>query len=333
MAYLEIKGVNKTYSGRKVLSGINLAIEKGDFLSLLGQSGCGKTTLLRIIAGLEQADSGSIVLDGKDITALSAQERNIGMVFQNYALFPHMNVYENIAYGLKIKKADKGTIRRKVEDVLEKVNLLHAIKQNVSLLSGGEQQRVALARAIVTEPHIILLDEPLSNLDFSLRLKARNELKRLQNDIGITSVYVTHDQSEALSLSDIIAVMDKGNILQTGTPPSVYFEPNSMFTADFVGHCNFFNKDSALSIFKIDIPENFTAVVLPEHLNIQKAAGAANVFIKDILFTGAVTEYILSGEGRAFKSLALTDPGSVLAKGDAVELSVLPGNIKIIPLS
>ena len=332
MAYLEIKGINKTYNGRKVLSGIDLAIEKGDFLSLLGQSGCGKTTLLRIIAGLEHADSGRIVLDGKDITGLSAQDRNIGMVFQNYALFPHMNVFENIAYGLKIKKTDNATIRRKVDEVLEKVNLLPAIKQNVSLLSGGEQQRVALARAIVTEPHIILLDEPLSNLDFSLRLKARNELKRLQNDIGITSVYVTHDQSEALSLSDIIAVMDKGNIMQTGTPRSVYFEPNGVFTADFVGHYNFFNKGSALEIFKISIPENSTAVVLPEHLGIQYTTAAANFLITDILFTGALTEYILSGEGRILKSLALTGPARVFAKGDAVELTALPENIKIIPL-
>lgn len=332
MAYLEIKGVNKTYNGRKVLSGIDLAIEKGDFLSLLGQSGCGKTTLLRIIAGLEHADSGSIVLDGNDITGLSAQDRNIGMVFQNYALFPHMNVYENIAYGLKIKKTDTASIRRKVDEVLEKVNLLPAIKQNVSLLSGGEQQRVALARAIVTEPHIILLDEPLSNLDFSLRLKARNELKRLQNDIGITSVYVTHDQSEALSLSDIIAVMDKGNIMQTGTPRSVYFEPNSVFTADFVGHCNFFNKESALEIFMITMPENSTAAVLPEHLGIQKTIGAPYFLITDILFTGALTEYILSGEDRVLKSLALTGPAPLFAKGDAVELSALPANIKIIPL-
>ena len=331
MAYLEIKGVNKTFNGRKVLTGINLAIEKGDFLSLLGQSGCGKTTLLRIIAGLEHADSGRIILDGKDITDLSAQERNIGMVFQNYALFPHMNVFENIAYGLKIKKTDASSIRRKVESVLEKVNLLPSIKQNVSLLSGGEQQRVALARAIVTEPHIILLDEPLSNLDFALRLKARNELKRLQNDMGITSVYVTHDQSEALSLSDIISVMEKGNIIQTGRPRSLYFEPKTVFAADFVGHFNIFNKEVASGIFKIDIPERSVAAVLPEHLEIKKSV-AGNYFIKDILFTGAVTEYILSGDKAILKALALTALQHEFVKGDAVALSAVSENIKIIQL-
>lgn len=332
MAYLEIININKNYGSKQVLQNINLEAEKSSFISLLGQSGCGKTTLLRIIAGLEQVSSGVIRLDGNDITNLPSQFRNIGIVFQSYALFPHLNVSENIAYGLKIKKYTSLQIVNKVSEVLEKVNLSSKAKQNVSLLSGGEQQRVALARAIVTEPQVLLLDEPLSNLDYSLRLQARNELKRLQSDIGITSIYVTHDQSEALALSDRISVMNNGNIIQTGTPREIYWNPANAFTAGFVGRYNTFNKTQSSTLLNCIIPDNAVLAVLPEHLDIHKSTENTNVFIKDILFTGILTECILSTEEYLFKSVHLTNGTFNFNKGDFVSLSVSKDNTRTINL-
>lgn len=332
MAYLQIKNVSKSYDGKNVLSNINLTIDKGKFVSLLGQSGCGKTTLLRIIAGLEQAECGSILLDGKDITDIPVQLRNISIVFQNYALFPHMNVFENIAYGLKVKKYSTTQMQNKVDEVLHKVNLSEKSKKNVSLLSGGEQQRVALARAIVTEPQILLLDEPLSNLDYSLRLQARNELKRLQNDIGITSIYVTHDQSEALALSDEVSVIDNGSIIQTGSPEEIYHNPSDTFIAGFVGRYNIFNKVQSSNLLKCTISDNAVLAVLPEHLNIHKASEQTNITIKEILFTGILTEYILSAGEQAYKSVRLVNGVCDFKKGECVSLSASEENIKTIRL-
>lgn len=332
MAYLQLKNVSKSYDGKNVLSNINLTVDKGKFVSLLGQSGCGKTTLLRIIAGLEKADKGSVLLDGKDITDTPVQLRNTSIVFQNYALFPHMNVFENIAYGLKVKKYNPLLIHDKVNEVLQKVNLLQKAKQNVSLLSGGEQQRVALARAIITEPQIILLDEPLSNLDYSLRLQARNELKRLQNDIGITSIYVTHDQSEALSLSDEISVMDNGFIIQTGSPEEIYHNPSNTFIASFVGRYNIFNNVQSSILLERTISEKSVLVVLPEHLNILKATEPTSITIKDILFTGTLTEYILSSGEQTYKSVHYANRICNFKKGEYVSLSALEENIKTIHL-
>jgi ABC-type Fe3+/spermidine/putrescine transport system ATPase subunit len=334
VAYIQLKNVSKSYDGKNVLSNINLAVDKGRFVSLLGQSGCGKTTLLRIIAGLENAGSGSILLDGDEITDMPIQLRNISIVFQNYALFPHMNVFENIAYGLKVKKYSSLKIQDKVNEVLRKVNLLQKAKHNVSLLSGGEQQRVALARAIVTEPQIILLDEPLSNLDYSLRLQARSELKRLQNEIGITCIYVTHDQSEALALSDEISVMDNGCIVQTGTPEDIYHNPLDTFTAGFVGRYNIFNGVQSSNLFGRSLSDPHSVLaVLPEHLNIHKTPGNTDVTIKDILFTGILTEYVLSAGGQAFKAVRLANGCCDFKKGEYVSLSASEENVKTIHLS
>ena len=231
---LIVKDISKKFSEQTVLESINLEIKQGEFFSLLGPSGCGKTTLLRIISGLEHATSGKIILEGNDVTDLSPQQRKVGIVFQNYALFPNMNVFKNVAYGLEIKKENKEEIKRKVDEVLKKVNLSHKAEASVSELSGGEQQRASLARVIVNQPSLILFDEPLSNLDYALRLEARSEIKRLQREAGITSVYVTHDQGEALALSDRIAVMNKGVIQQVGTPQELYNKPVNSFVAAFV---------------------------------------------------------------------------------------------------
>ena len=210
MSILTLKNISKSFSTTKVLDDISLVLKQGEFFSVVGPSGCGKTTLLRIIAGLEFPTSGEILIDGVNSTNLTPQKRNIGIVFQNYALFPNMTVFENVAYGLEVKKLSKDMIREKVSSVLEIVRMSDKADKSVTTLSGGEQQRVSLARVIVTEPALLLFDEPLSNLDYALRLETRNEIKRLQREIGITSVYVTHDQSEALALSDRIAVLNMG---------------------------------------------------------------------------------------------------------------------------
>jgi len=329
LAFLEIKNISKKFGDSVVLNDLSIKIEKGNFFSFLGPSGCGKTTLLRIIAGLEFPDSGQIILDGVDITDLPPQKRNIGIVFQNYALFPHMTVFENIAYGLKIKKVASTEINKLVDDVLEKVYLLNKKNQNVSLLSGGEQQRVSLARAIVMRPQLILFDEPLSNLDYSLRIEARNEIKRLQNEIGITSIYVTHDQSEALSLSDKIAVLQNGIAAQIGTSKEIYFKPANKFVAQFVGHYNFFTKKNAAALFNCTINDKETAAVLPEHLAIHKTNGRSTIIIKDILFAGPFAEYILNYNKTIVRVLATISNQSFVI-GEGVLLSAASENIQVI---
>jgi iron(III) transport system ATP-binding protein len=329
LAFLEIKNISKKFGDSVVLNDLSIKIEKGNFFSFLGPSGCGKTTLLRIIAGLEFPDSGQIILDGIDITNLPPQKRNIGIVFQNYALFPHMTAFENIAYGLKIKKVASTEINKLVDDVLEKVHLLNKKNQNVSLLSGGEQQRVSLARAIVMQPQLILFDEPLSNLDYSLRIEARNEIKRLQNEIGITSIYVTHDQSEALSLSDKIAVLQNGIAAQIGTSKEIYFKPANKFVAQFVGHYNFFSKKNAAALFNCTINDKETAAVLPEHLAIHKTNDRSTIIIKDILFAGPFAEYIVSYNETIVRVLATISNQSFVI-GEGVLLSAASENIQVI---
>jgi putative spermidine/putrescine transport system ATP-binding protein len=330
VGYLELKNINKQFNQKSVLENVCISVEKGDFVSLLGKSGCGKTTLLRIIAGLDMANSGTILLDGNNLSALPAQSRNIGFVFQNYALFPHMDVSQNVAYGLKIKKIESRLIEKKVTEVLEKVSLVGKAKTNVMQLSGGEQQRVALARAIVMEPQIILLDEPLSNLDYTLRLQARNELKRLQRDLGITTIYVTHDQSEALALSDKIHVMNNGVIQQSGSPQEIYYHPQNYFTASFVGRYNLFDTQQAASYFNQEIERGFSLAILPEDLNVQKSTQTSGLFVKEILFTGAISECILSDNNNMYKATLTTGKQFDLKIGDAVSLSFQIERIKII---
>jgi iron(III) transport system ATP-binding protein len=329
LAFLEIKNIFKKFDNTIVINDLSIKIEKGDFFSFLGPSGCGKTTLLRIIAGLEYPDSGQIILDGIDITNLPPQKRNTGIVFQNYALFPHMTVAENIAYGLKIKKISSVEIEKKVNEVLEKVHLVNKKNQNISLLSGGEQQRVSLARAIIMQPQLILFDEPLSNLDYSLRIEARNEIKRLQNEIGITSIYVTHDQSEALSLSDKIAVLQSGIAAQIGTSKEIYFKPANKFVAEFVGHYNLFDKESSADLFKRTIEETAFTAILPEHLSIRKITNPSNVIVKDILFAGSFVEYILQYKENVLRVIA-TAPDQVFTIGENVLLSAAIENIQTI---
>ena len=236
---LELKNIKKSFQeGEDVLESICLTAKKGEFVTLLGSSGCGKTTTLRIIGGLEQPDSGQVFLNGKDVTSLEPNQRNVNTVFQKYALFPHMNVADNIGYGLKLKKTSKAEISRRVKEMLELVQLSGFEKRKPSELSGGQRQRVAIARALVNNPEVLLLDEPLGALDLQLRRAMQHELKRLQKKLGITFIYITHDQEEAINMSDTIAVMNHGRFEQIGTPDEIYNHPKTSYVAMFVGNAN-----------------------------------------------------------------------------------------------
>lgn len=238
---IELKNITKQYEDNIVLKDLNLDIKKNEFLTLLGPSGCGKTTTLKIIAGFEFADDGKVLFEGKDLNEIPPYERPVNTVFQKYALFPHMNIYENIAFGLKIKKVSKNEIDKKVSEMLKLVALEGFEKRAIDSLSGGQQQRVAIARALVNEPKVLLLDEPLGALDLKLRKEMQSELKRIQQRLGITFIFVTHDQEEALTMSDTIVVMNKGVIQQMGSPEDIYNEPANAFVADFIGESNIVN--------------------------------------------------------------------------------------------
>ena len=256
---IEIKNVSKTYGDNTVLKNLSLNIRKNEFLTLLGPSGCGKTTTLKILAGFESGDSGKVLFNGEDISNLPPYKRQLNTVFQKYALFPHMNVYENIAFGLKIKKVSKNEIDKKVSEMLKLVALEGFEKRAIDSLSGGQQQRVAIARALVNEPKV-LLDEPLGALDLKLRKEMQSELKRIQQRLGITFIFVTHDQEEALTMSDTIVVMNKGVIQQMGSPEDIYNEPANAFVADFIGESNIVN-GTMLEDLKVEFCDHvFTCV-------------------------------------------------------------------------
>jgi len=243
---LSLENIEKNFDGENVLKNISLDIGRGEFVTLLGSSGCGKTTTIRIVAGLLTPDSGKVILNGKDITMLAPEKRDVNTVFQNYALFPHMNVEKNIGYGLKLKKMPANEIKAEVEKALSLVQLEGFEKRNPSQLSGGQKQRVAIARAIVNKPSVLLLDEPLGALDLMLRRQMQTELKKLQKALGITFIYITHDQEEALNMSSRIVVMRNGNIEQIGTPSEVYDTPKTAFVAEFVGGANLYNDGKRL---------------------------------------------------------------------------------------
>ncbi|OPH37098.1 spermidine/putrescine ABC transporter ATP-binding protein PotA [Moraxella atlantae] len=259
---LRIQNLSKAYGDNPILQGINLDIYHGEFLTLLGPSGCGKTTLLRLIGGFEMPDGGRLELDGVDIAMLPAEKRPINTVFQQYALFPHMTVYDNVAYGLKLKKVPKAEIDQRVREALAMVQLEHTLARKPQDLSGGQQQRIAIARAVVNRPKLLLLDEPLSALDAKLRVQMQSELKRLQRELGITFVFVTHDQEEALSMSDRIALMKGGVFQQIDTPIGIYESPANLFTASFIGETN---------LFKAQV-----LAVTDSHIRVQVAEQAQN---------------------------------------------------------
>lgn len=235
---VELQNIFVSFDGEPVLKGIDLYIRDKEFVTLLGPSGCGKTTTLRIIAGFVEPDEGDVFFEGKKINGVPAYKRQVNTIFQRYALFPHLNVYENVAFGLRLKKIPESEIKVKVKEMLSLVNLAGFERKNINLLSGGQQQRVAIARALVNKPKVLLLDEPLAALDLKLRKEMQTELKRMQQSLGITFIYVTHDQEEALTMSDTVVVMNNGEIQQIGTPEDIYNEPKNAFVADFIGESN-----------------------------------------------------------------------------------------------
>ncbi len=331
---VELRGVSKSLGGR-VVDAVSFAVRRAEFFSLLGPSGCGKTTLLRLISGFEAPDEGAILLGGADVARVPPHRRDVNMVFQSYALFPHLSVAENVAFGLRIQRARD--IEARVRRALERVHLAGYERRSPLTLSGGEQQRVALARAIVTGPRVLLLDEPLGALDLKLRKGLREELRLLQRELAMTFVYVTHDQEEALSMSDRVAVMRAGRIEQIGAPRDVYERPAGRFVAEFVGHANFFDgvgdgavlrTDDGLSIGAPGVRGPATLLVRPEKVRLDGAAGAApasgtrlRARVLEVLFEGAVTRVILVCGGRRIVAEACVHDGAGIARarpGDEV---------------
>lgn len=306
-AAVYLEAVTRRFGDVLAVDGVTVAIRKSEFFSLLGPSGCGKTTLLRVVAGFEQPDEGRVHVHGKDVTFEPPQRRPTAMVFQNYALFPNMTVGENVAYGLKVRKIPREERRRRVLEALRRVELESLIDRPVTQLSGGQQQRVALARAVAVEPLVILFDEPLSNLDIALREQTRRELKVLQQRLGITSLYVTHDQQEALALSDRIAVMRSGRIVQIGEPEDLYSNPESAYVAEFLGGSNIVRGGKLIARFTDE--ERTAGRVLsirPEHLRpVDEGGVEAGVISRQ--FLGTVAEWWLEVEGASLR--AWVDPG------------------------
>ena len=288
MALIEIRGLSKSFGEVKAVAGVDLDINAGEFITLLGPSGSGKTTVLRMIAGFEDPDAGTIKLNGEDITHLPPYDRDVNTVFQDYALFPHMDVITNIEYGLRVKKVNKEERRKKALEALEQVRLSGYEKRKPSQLSGGQRQRVALARALVNRPSVLLLDEPLGALDLKLRQQMQIELKELQREVGITFIFVTHDQEEALTMSDRIAVFDKGKIQQLDRPAAIYEKPVNEFVAGFVGVSNLITGNAAQTL----LGKSGTFTVRPEKIQIDKAQGAAGT-VKEVEYLGPSTRFIV----------------------------------------
>lgn len=331
---IKLENYSKSYNNKEVISNINLEIKEGEFFTFLGSSGCGKTTILRSISGLDKPTSGKIYIDSVDVTNLEPQKRHVNTIFQNYSLFPLMNVYDNIAFGLRMKKIDEDEIEKRVKEMLELVHLEGYEKRLPKELSGGEQQRVSVIRGLINNPKVLLLDEPLSALDLKLRKQMQVELKHLQKKLGITFVYVTHDQDEALTMSDRICLLKDNHIEQIGTPIEIYENPKNVYVADFLGDVNVFTSiinDNKVLIenFELDIKnddvndnEKVKIVVRPENIKISKIEKINSLqgVIREKIYDGATTKFIVKTENLKIKVLILGND-DLFDKGDTVYLS------------
>lgn len=356
-AFVRFKGIEKHFGSVAAVQKMDLDIPEGALVTLLGPSGCGKTTLLRILAGLESPTSGDVYINGKRINDTPIYKRNLGMIFQNYALFPHKTVFDNVAFGLKYRNVSKSVITQKVEKALETVRLPGVGNRMPSQLSGGQQQRIALARAIVIEPDVLLMDEPLSALDENLREDMRREIDNLQQELGVTTIFVTHDQREALSMSDRVVVMKNGLIQQQGTPEEVYNNPVNHFVADFLGHSNFINcrvKDTAGEYLSVALEDNQTCLALPagdfnsgdkaeiviraQKFKIEHKAGhvpepGMNVFsgkIIDRSYMGGEVSYFIELENKLVLHAINFVKRSPFRRGDEVFLKAAPANCRLL---
>ena len=340
---IDLKNIVVAFDGEQVLKEVSLQIEDGSFVTLLGPSGCGKTTTLRIIGGFVEPTSGDVFFDGQKINGVPPYKRQVSTIFQRYALFPHLNVYENIAFGLRVQKTPEKELKARVKEAIELVNLKGFEKRNVNALSGGQQQRVAIARAVVTRPKVLLLDEPLAALDLKLRKDMQVELKKIQQSLGITFVFVTHDQEEALSMSDIVVVMDKGEIQQIGTPQDIYNEPENAFVADFIGESNIIDgvmrRDREVEFagrrfvcvdegFEKDEPVD--VVIRPEDIDVVEPGGEnLSGLVTGVTFKGVHYEVIVDIKG--FKWMIQTT--DCIREGDHIGIRLNPEDIHIMKKS
>ncbi len=341
-AIIKLENISKVFEGKEALSDVNLMISEKEFVTFLGPSGCGKTTTLRIIGGFETPTTGQVFFEGIDISKVPAHKRQINTVFQKYALFPHLNVYENIAFGLRIKKNPKDEIDKKVKKMLSLVNLKDFEKRDINSLSGGQQQRIAIARALVNEPKILLLDEPLGALDLKLRKDMQYELKTMQQELGITFIYVTHDQEEALTMSDRIVVMSEGRIQQIGSPEDIYNEPVNSFVADFIGESNmiegvmlsdylvsFSGKSFECVDFGFAENEPVDVVIRPEDISVVSSENAKIIGdVTDVVFKGVHYEVIVVDKNTGKEWMIHTINHARV--GDLVGLDFLPEAIHIM---
>ena len=340
---VSLRDIVVEFDGQRILDGLNLDIHDKEFVTLLGSSGCGKTTTLRLIAGFLEPNSGKVLLKGEDITGVPPYKRPVNTVFQKYALFPHLNVFENVAFGLRLKKLDEDTIRRKVRDMLEVVGLKGFERRSISQMSGGQQQRVAIARSLVNEPEILLLDEPLGALDLKLRKEMQLELKRLQREMNITFIYVTHDQEEALTMSDTVVVMNGGKVQQIGTPEDIYNEPKNAFVADFIGDSNIvdgvMHRDFLVSFSGVDFPcvdrgfareQSVQVVVRPEDIEVvSPVEGQLVGVVNDVIFKGVHFEMHVECEGREW----LIHSTRACTPGETIGMRIGPNEIHIMARS
>ncbi len=340
---VELKNIGISFDGEQILDDLNLEIRDGEFVTFLGPSGCGKTTTLRIIGGFTQPDTGEVIIDGKNMNGAPPYKRQVNTIFQRYALFPHLNVFENVAFGLRVNKVDSKEIEKRVTAMLESVNLSGFEKRQVHSLSGGQQQRVAIARALVNNPTILLLDEPLGALDLKLRKDMQNELKNIQQQLGITFIFVTHDQEEALSMSDTVVVMNEGRIQQIGTPEDIYNEPQNAFVADFIGESNILDgimrEDRLVEMFGhkfdcVDIGfgknEPVDVVVRPEDIDVvEPEKGQLSGTVSSITFKGVHYEIIVDINDFKWMIQSTDSP----AVGDVIGISIPPQDIHIMKKS
>lgn len=340
---IDLVHISKSFDGTMVLDDLNLSVKENEFVTLLGPSGCGKTTTLRIIGGFETADTGKVIFDGTDISKLPPNKRQLNTVFQKYALFTHMSIAENIAFGLKIKGKSKDYINDKIKYALKLVNLDGYEKRSIDSLSGGQQQRIAIARAIVNEPRVLLLDEPLGALDLKLRQDMQYELIRLKNELGITFIYVTHDQEEALTMSDTVVVMNGGKVQQIGTPEDIYNEPKNAFVADFIGDSNIvdgvMHRDFLVSFSGVDFPcvdrgfareQSVQVVVRPEDIEVvSPVEGQLVGVVNDVIFKGVHFEMHVECEGREW----LIHSTRACTPGETIGMRIGPNEIHIMARS
>jgi len=337
---IQVKNLVKSYGDKTIIDEINFHIRANEFLTILGPSGCGKTTLLRMIGGFETPDGGDILFEGKSLLNIPANKRPINTVFQKYALFPHLNVYDNVAFGLKIQKKSQAEIDSLVQEMLRMVNLQGQEQRDVNSLSGGEQQRVAIARALVNHPQVLLLDEPLGALDLKLRKNMQLELKNLQKKTGITFIYVTHDQEEAMTMSDTIIIMNRGRIQQIGSPVDIYNEPRNAFAADFIGESNILDsimlKDCLVKLQDVEFPcvdkgfeenEPVLTVIRPEDIEIlPSGTGFLDGVIESVTFLGMHYEIVMNCKGINW----LIHTTREFFAGDQISIQVDPNNIHIM---